>query len=116
MTREDRDELRSMILTILEAGAEKTNGKFEVIKSKLDAIEVQTTKTNGRVTKLEQITTRLEFDEANHANVCPHLKKIEALERTNLTEDAIKKFIIKTIGITISIMTVAISIFEIFIR
>lgn len=46
------------------------NARFENIDDRLDRIETQTTKTNGRVNELEK-------KELTHIMTCPQTKKIE---------------------------------------
>lgn len=116
MTKEDREELRDMIDDILSAHAENTNGKFQVIDTKLDVIGEQTKKTNGRVTKLESDVLRLQFNDANHCNVCPQGKRIEKLEQDSLTSVAVKKFLIGALAIMVSLTTIIVAVYEIFIK
>ena len=53
MNHEDREEVRQMLTDILSGHVEKIDGQYRVIRAQLSAIEVQTTKTNGRVSELE---------------------------------------------------------------
>lgn len=116
MTKDDREELRSMINDILCAHAEKTDGKFDVIDTKLDAITEQTKKTNGRVTKLEGQVLMLQFNEQNHGNVCPQGKRIEKLEQESLSSGAVKKFLLGTLAVMVSLVTIIVAVYEIFIK
>ena len=116
MTKEDREELRDMISDVLSAHAENTNGKFELIKNQLDTITTQVKLTNGRVNKLESDVLRLQFNDQNHANICPQGKRIEKLEQESLTSGAVKKFLIGSLAIMVSIVTIMVAVYEIFIK
>jgi hypothetical protein len=54
------------------------NARFENVEDRLDRIEEQTKKTNGRVTELEQ-------KELTHIITCPNVPKIEKINE-ELTE------------------------------
>ena len=53
MDSKDRAEVRELLLDIISGPLEKINGQYRLMSSQLANIEVQTTKTNGRVTELE---------------------------------------------------------------
>jgi predicted nuclease with TOPRIM domain len=116
MTKEDRDELRDMIGDILGIQAEKTEGKFNVINEKLDAITEQTTRTNGRVTKLENQVFQIQINELNHTKACPQNKRLEKLETESLSQSAVKKFLIGSLAIIVSLASIITFVYEIFIK
>ena len=62
MKHEDREEVRQMLTDILSGHVEKIDGQYRVIRAQLSAIEVQTTRTNGRVTELESQVVKIEKD------------------------------------------------------
>ena len=67
------------------------------IKAKVENIEVQTTKHNGRMTKLETKTNELELADIDHANECPLWDKVGVLESKEKARSTIKSFLI-TVG------------------
>jgi hypothetical protein len=85
MTKEDKEELKEMIHNIFD-------GRFTLIEYKLDAIQEQTTKTNGRVTLLEK-------QELLHIPNCPQGARITEIEDTQKKNLAIKKWLIVTVGL-----------------
>ena len=56
------------------------NAQFETVHDRLDRIEVQTTRTNGRVTELEDTVTVLNEKLLLHPVECSKAKDIEALK------------------------------------
>lgn len=61
------DEKFKGLYTLLHA-------RFENLEEKLERIETQTIKTNGRVTELES-------KERNHLTVCPNISAIASIEK-----------------------------------
>lgn len=107
MTQQDKEEIKELLNScILIANSEHT-AKFQVIDYKLDTILQQTTKTNGRVNKLEE-------KELTHVINCPLQAKVRLLEDNQLTSRAIKKWIVAGIGIASVIMTIIFSAFKLF--
>ena len=112
--------------------AATTNGKFDVIKVELEAIKQQTTKTNGRVSKIEEkiednedefnhkiteIEARLEqlkINDIEHVINCPNLSKIKSLESQISATRAIKKYIYTSIILLGAIAGIAITFFQIY--
>ncbi len=85
MTPEDKHEIKTMLSDILIVHNAKNESLFDVINYKLDAIEIQTTKTNGRVLKLEDKVQTLQLNENQHIINCPQAKRIEKLSEDLLT-------------------------------
>lgn len=56
------------------------HARFENVEDRLDRIETQTTRTNGRVTKLEEKQHAAEIVAATHVINCPNIKKINDIE------------------------------------
>jgi hypothetical protein len=86
------------------------NAQFITVHDKLDAIEKQTTKTNGRVTELEGQVLKVEKDILTHPINCNKGKDIEEIKRfvagdKLLKSEARKRFenILKVIGVIIAI-------------
>jgi len=82
------------------------NAQFIASHERLEKIEAQTTKTNGRVTGLE-------MREIKHNENCPMSAKIRKIEDDQLTNNAIKKWIVGSVGIGSAIMGMVWIIFEI---
>lgn len=82
------------------------NAQFINMADKLDSIEEQTKKTSGRVTELEK-------KELLHVIQCPQTDKIRHLEDNQLTDKAIKKWMISGIVITGTISGIVFGIIKI---
>lgn len=63
----------------------RLDAQFYNVHDTLDAIREQTTKTNGRVTKLEGEMSEVKINEISHVINCPVSPKVETLE-TNVKE------------------------------
>lgn len=70
------------------------SGQFNLIANDLAHIKEQTTKTNGRVTKLEGQMGTVLLSEATHGQNCPVLPRLETLEKSELRKQSIYKFLI----------------------
>lgn len=116
MEKQDRDEIKEFLIQILETHTAKVDGKFDVINTKLDTITTQTTKHNGRMTKAEEVINYLLNREHNHGALCPQAKRIETLEHQQLTSISIKKFLVATLGVTVSIVAILAFVFEVWIK
>lgn len=68
------------------------HARFENVEDRLDRIEEQTTKTNGRVTKLEDKQHASEIIAATHVINCPNVSKIKAIEDDLLEYKFSKKY------------------------
>lgn len=65
MNKEDRAEMRELLIDVLSAHTAEVDGKFELIKQELEQIKTQTTKTNGRVTKHDTELQAISLSTAN---------------------------------------------------
>ena len=97
MTKEDKDEIKEILHDYVKGIVAQQDAKFDIIDFKLDAIKEQTTKTNGRVTKLED-------KESLHIKDCPIRPKVEALEKESNVRFGIKHFIITGIAIIATVI------------
>lgn len=88
------------------------NLQFDGIKNQLNNIEKQTTRTNGRVNKLEESVIELQLSNAKHVYNCPQNNRFDKLEKAledyktennkNLTEYSfVKKYPKISIGIIV---------------
>jgi hypothetical protein len=107
MTPTEHKEMKELIQNYLENSTTKTDAKFELIVYKLDKVIEQTTRTNGRVSKLEDITL-------THPMTCPQITKIRELEDTQLTHKAIKTWVVTSILVTSGIFTILLGLFKLF--
>ena len=105
MTQQDRTEIKELIAEHLENVTAKTDSKFEIIVYKLDMVIEQTTKTNGRVNKLEE-------KEMMHVVNCPQTIKIRELEDNQLSTKSIKTWLASAVLITGALFAVIIEIFK----
>ncbi len=75
MTREDKEYLNERF----DAFGKLINAHFQNVEDKLERIETQTTKTNGRVTLAENKINELERKELTHIQTCPQAPKVEKI-------------------------------------
>ena len=80
MNHEDRNEVREMLTYILSGQVQKIQGQYRVIQSQLSSIEIQTTKTNGRVTILENKVENVEKDLLTHPINCNLANEVKAIK------------------------------------
>lgn len=92
----DKAEFRQMITDLLAIHTATIDGKFNLIEEKLDRIETQTVKTNGRVNK--------------------HDEELRALENSDLSRKSITSFTTKAIAITATVTAVIVAIVELIIK
>lgn len=81
MNHEDRNEVREMLKDILSGNLQKIEGQYRVIQSQLSSIEIQTTKTNGRVSILENKVEQVEKDILTHPIKCTQVKEISDIKK-----------------------------------
>ena len=92
MTPQDRTEVREMLTDILSGHLEKIEGQYRLMTNQLANIEIQTTKTNGRVSHVEEKVNELENDILKHPVNCTPAKEIKEI-KTDLEEyRMIKKY------------------------
>lgn len=99
MTKEDKQEIREMMEDVV-------GGRFDLIDYKLTKIEDQTTRTNGRVTKLES-------QELLHVQNCPQTVRIEKLEDNQKGNATINKWLLRGLAVISSIIGIGWIIIEI---
>ena len=116
MDKEQRDEMRTMFEDILGTQTEKINGRLNVIHSNLVNIEKQTTRTNGRVTILEDDVSALQKDGITHYVNCPQVPRIDALEKSEFSRKTIYKFISVLWAVTLGIIGATVAIIELLIK
>ena len=92
MLPEDKHEIKEMLHDILIGYQAKNESLFDIINYKLDAIEIQTTKTNGKVLKLEDKVQALQLNENQHIINCPQQKKIEKINEDLLEYKMLIKY------------------------
>ena len=81
MNHEDRNEVREMLTDILSGQVQKIEGQYRVIQSQLSSIEIQTTRTNGRVTELESKVDKVEKDLLTHPINCNQASEIIEIKK-----------------------------------
>lgn len=113
MTKGEREDFREMLSDILAGHTQNIEGKFNVINTQLDQIKEQTTKTNGRVNKLEEKVQTLEKRDLEHVINCPIAERVKMLETDNTGTKSIKHFVIQSIIIAGIIGGILFGIFEI---
>ena len=106
MFMEEQD--KAFFTQLLLTHSAEVQGKFDVINVKLESIIEQTTKTNGRVNKLEYKTipeinekiSKISLNEINHVVNCPQLSRLKVLEDNLTSQKSIKKFLITTVTLS----------------
>lgn len=79
---------------LLENAVNNTfDNRLEIINYKLDAIETQTTRTNGRVTDLEDKVDELEKDGIRRLTTCPQKETFDTIQKdiNELNDNTVKK-------------------------
>ena len=102
MNHEDRNEVREMLSDILSGHVEKIEGQYHIIRAQLSAIEIQTTRTNGRVTELEAKVDEVEKDVLTHPANCNQAGEIKEIKRDLEEYRMLKKY--PKVGILIIIV------------
>lgn len=112
MTEHEMNMIRQTMNDVLSIHTAEINGRFNVIHTQLLAIKEQTTKTNGRVTKNEEVLKGLEIADINHLAKCPNQSRIKALEDSKTEESGAYKFVFKAGSIVGGIALIVIAILE----
>lgn len=94
------EQLKALMKGIIESYSQSNSNHYEIINYKLDSIETQTTKTNGRLSEVENKVKEIEIDNAKRVLTCPQNKKIEELVNSSMSILAMRKIVIR--GITIA--------------
>ena len=107
MTREDKEELKELLHDYIKGVIAREDAKFDIIDFKLDSIKEQTTRTNGRVTRLEE-------KESNHILNCPIAPKVRVLEDQQLSTRSVKVWLFTAVSITGVVVTIIFAVFKMF--
>ena len=108
------EELRKMMEGVVEKYHKLNADPLEIINYKLDAIELQTTKTNSRLTKVEDQVKDLEFSDATRIVSCPQASKIDQLIESSISTKTIKNIVIRGIVIAGIFFTILFGILRVF--
>lgn len=88
------------------------NAQFINVQGKLEDIEKQTIKTNGRVSKLEDMSN-IHTNMINQYDLkCPQETRLRLLEDNTLTAKVVKKWITNSVAVTSAIMGIIWIIFK----
>ena len=93
MDANDIAVIESLLASQRKQITSELSGQFSLIANDLAHIKEQTTKTNGRVTKLEGQMQTVLISEATHGQNCPVMPRLEALEKSELRKQSIYKFL-----------------------
>lgn len=110
MSREDKEEIKEILRDYVAGIIARQDAKFDIIDNKLDLIKEQTTKHNGRMSKIE--------DRQNKHEMLTNLiteDRIRVIEDRLLTTDSIKKWIAQSVVTTSIILSIVFSIVNYFI-
>lgn len=113
MDANDMAVIRQMFTDVLSGHTQEINGRYNVIHSNLIQIKEQTTKTNGRVTALEDKLEKLEKTEIQHIINCPNTKRIGELENNELGRKSIFRFVSIVALVVASVTGLVIAVMEI---
>lgn len=116
MNTVDTDVMRQLLTDVLATHTAQIDGKFELIKQELGQIKEQTTKTNGRVTRLEEKTEVLKINDIEHVTHCPHASRIQSLENSELSKKSIYKFIGVAAAAIAAIASIVIAFFSLVLK
>lgn len=111
ITSRDIELFSSLLDEKLKGVHAKIDAEFTVVNMQLSQIKEQTTKTNGRVSRLEENVTSLEKREIYHYTECPNSEKIESINSELMEYRIFKKY--PKIGIGVLAFTCLISIISI---
>jgi hypothetical protein len=95
MTKQDKEEMKEILHDYMAGIIAKNDAKFEIIDMKLDNIVAQTTRTNGRVTKLEE-----------HPQTCAMKDKVRMIEDKLLEQKSVNSWLIKSVGVSTGIIAI----------
>jgi hypothetical protein len=88
----DNPDYRKYLEEKFEGMAKHMNAQFDAVHDKLDAIEKQTTKTNGRVTELESKVVDVEKDILTHPINCNQAAEIKEIRKDLEEYRMLKKY------------------------
>jgi hypothetical protein len=88
----DQQDYRLYLESEFKAINTLMNAQFIAVHDTLDSIEVQTTKTNNRVTHLEEKIEGVEESLLTHSVKCPHGQKIDQIKEDLEEYRVIKKY------------------------
>ena len=118
MTPEDKKDFQELFQLYLTNINGQMNSKFDIIDLKLDNIQTQVTKANGRTSKLEDsvadalrerdVNRQFQKDSNHKINnkieehhlQCPNSKRIETLEKESVSNEFFRKKMIQIVMIT----------------
>lgn len=95
--RFDRKELIKFVDDVIDSYSKKTSGQYEIINFKLDAIENQTTRTNGRLGELEKRVLDIEKDNIGRILTCPQSETINELVSNSISVKTMKKIVVQAV-------------------
>jgi len=109
----NRSEVAGLIEEREKMQTEIIEGKFNVINTKLDAIINQTTRTNGRVSTLEDRTTANEKQLVEYmSKPCQNEGRFQQIEQTIYAGKATGNFFWKLSGLIIALTAAVLAFFE----
>lgn len=115
LNQNDRTEIRTMLSDLLDRIKDVHAEQMRGVNDKLERIEEQTRRTNGRVTAVEQKVTALEHELPHSMERCPQKERIQSLLDNQMTSKALSRLLIKSItitGVIVGIITSIIMILE----
>ena len=112
MTPNETAAIRQMLIDVVGAHTAEIDGKFELIKQELGHIKEQTTKTNGRVNKHDQLIIDLEKKNIEHFVSCPMRDRVETLEDSEKSKKSVYRFVSIVAGVFASLAVIVIAFFE----
>ncbi len=112
----NKSDVSEIINSELKAFSAEAKGRFDVVNLKLDNIQIQTEKINGRVSDLETDNAKKKIDQASRQLTCPHGETIHALAVDVVRSSELKKLFYRGIILMGFFFTVLFSILAILIR
>jgi hypothetical protein len=115
-------ELRELIEDAMKIRDERVHGEYNVIETKLDGISQRLDKVNGTIAKHEKIINERAIVVADYLNHAKEqateseeiTKRIRTLEDNQLSNNAIKKWIIGAVSVTGGVIVILFTLYQLF--